>query len=67
MPRVVPQVLPSFSELYPDSPEPALRLLGTLVSIRAYSPHVACLGIFLVAKLGLGAPCWLTLDVVSLC
>ena len=36
------------------------------MSICACSLHVKCLGILYVVGLGLGAPCWLALGLVSL-
>ena len=52
--KVGPQVLLFFSELYLDLFEPTPGLLDAPALIYAYSPHVISLGIFFVARLGLG-------------
>ena len=64
--RIVPQVLPSLLKLYPDLLKLAPGPLSALIPIRAYSPHVTCFSVFLVAGLGLEAPYWLALGVMGL-
>ena len=54
-------------ESCPDSPVPAVGPPGALMLICTCSLHATCLSIFLVAGLGLGASCWLALDVVCSC
>ena len=57
MPKVVPQVLPSCSELYSDSPGLAPGPLSALAPICAHSPHFIFFGILFVAELSLGVRC----------
>ena len=67
MVKAISRTLLGSLELCPDSPVPVVGPPGAPMLICACSLHATCLGIFLIAGLGLGASCWHMLNMVCLC
>ena len=65
--KAIFRILPGFPKSCPDLPVPVVEPPGAPMPICPCSFHATCLGIFLIARLGLGATCWLALGVVCLC
>ena len=65
--RAISQTLPGPPESCPDLPVLVVGPPDAPMPICARSLLATCLGIFLIAGLGLGASCWRMLSVVCLC